>query len=133
EAQTNLLVPASDYIDLYVALRQAAINIGWNGAQETELEKASAAVEIAVPGAILGIFSDGFEGAFPGSWQVFDFGGIDGTGAGTQWGKSSFRKASGTFSAYCAGGGASPAPPGGPYVPFMDTWMVYGPFPLTAV
>jgi uncharacterized repeat protein (TIGR01451 family) len=133
EAQVNLLVPASDYYDLYAALRQAAVNLGWNGAAIAALEAACRAVEIDLPGATATIFSDGFEGAFPGAWAVYDQGGLSGTGIGTQWGRSSYRKASGSFSAYCAAGGTSPAPAGGPYPPLMDTWLVYGPFSLASV
>ncbi len=133
EAQVNLLLPASDYFDLYAALRQAARNKSWTGASRDTLEVASRAVEINLPGNAVTVFSDGFEGAFPGSWQVFDQGGASGTGIGTQWGKSTYRKASGTASAYCAAGGSSPSlgtPP--VYKPEMDTWMIYGPFPLSA-
>ena len=133
EAQVNLLVPASDYFDLYAALRQAAKNKSWTGASRDTLEAASRAVEINLPGNAVTVFSDGFEGAFPGSWQVFDQGGAAGTGLGTQWGKSTYRKASGTASAYCAAGGSSPSTGTPPvYKSYMDTWMVYGPFPLSS-
>lgn len=46
EAQTNFLTPASDYVDLYLALSQAAINLGLNQAQRDNLEAACLAVEI---------------------------------------------------------------------------------------
>lgn len=128
QAQANLLVPASDYIDLYVALRQAAINVGWDGTRQAALEAGSRAVEIAIPGATSQIFSDDFEGPFPGSWQIFDDSLPPKVGA--EWGRSSFRKAGGSFSAYCAAGGPAPAPPGGPYKSDMFTWMIVGPFSL---
>jgi len=140
EAETDLLVPASDYYDLYAALRQAAINIGWSGSAYAALEAASRAVEIDLPGVAVPVFTDGFEGTFPGAWQVSICDPVGtpnptcwSSGEGTQWGRSSFRKASGSFSAYCAAGGTSPAPPGGPYAPNMNTWMVYGPFTLASV
>jgi PKD repeat protein len=65
------------------------------------------------------IFSDDFEGTFPGSWQL--------TGnALTGWGKVT---CAGTV-AWCAAGGSSPQPPCSQYVGNMNTWMVYGPFSL---
>ncbi len=146
EVQVNLLVPASDYYDLYPALRQAAVNLGWSGAAIAALEAACRAVEIDLPGATATIFSDGFEGAFPGPWEVLDLstGGDGGSlycPVGTlavpapqaQWSRSSNRKASGNYSVYVASGGASPVPPGGPYKPCMDTWIIYGPFSLASV
>ena len=130
EAQVNLLVPASDYFDLDAALFQAAKNLDWSPAAFDALQRARAAVEIVSPVNPTTLFQDAFEGSFPGSWQVFDQGGLAGTGIGTTWGQSSWRKAGGTYSAYCAAGGTSPATPGTTYKPYMDTWMVYGPFSL---
>ncbi len=129
EANVNLLVPASDYFDLYAVLRQAARNLSWTPAAREALERACRAVQIDLPSNPTTVFSDGFEGSFPGSWLVIDQGGT-GSGIGTQWGRSTFRKASGTASAYCAAGGTSPSPAGGPYKSLQDTWMVYGPFSL---
>jgi Zn-dependent metalloprotease len=128
EAQTNLLGPASDYFDLDAVLGQAAINLAWTPAQRANLERASRAVEIALPASVVTIFSDGFEGSFPGLWAVYDSSGV-----GTQWGKSTAWAASGSASAWCAAGGTYPQPSGGPYVNNMDTWMVYGPFSLASV
>ena len=131
EAQVNLLGPASDYFDLYAALRQAAKNTGWAAASRDTLEAATRAVEINLPGNAVTVSSEGFDGSFPpAGWEVFDFGGLDGNGIGTQWGRSTQRTASGSGSAWCAAGGTSPAPAGGPYKPLMDTWMVYGPISL---
>jgi hypothetical protein len=70
------------------------------------------------------ILSDGFEGSFPGGWR------LNPTSPTTGWGKSSQRSAGGTASAWCAAGGSSPQPAGGPYAPSMNTWMIYGPFSL---
>ncbi len=130
EAQVNLLVPASDYYDLYVALTQAARNLGWTSTNREALERACRAVEIDLSGAASVVFEDGFEGTFPGSWLVVDQGGASGTGSGTRWGRSAHRDAGGGYSAYCAAGGSSPSPAGGPYKPLQDTWLVYGPFSL---
>jgi Zn-dependent metalloprotease len=131
EANVSLLVPASDYFDLYAVLRQAARNLGWTPAAREALERACRAVQIDLPSNPTTVLSDDFEGTFPGSWQVIDQGGASGTGLGTQWGRSTYRKAGGSASAWCAAGGTSPSPAGGPYKPLMDTWMVVGPFALS--
>ena len=131
EANVSLLVPASGYFDLYAVLRQAARNLGWTPAAREALERACRAVQIDLPSNPTTVLSDGFEGTFPGSWQIIDQGGASGTGLGTRWGRSTYRKAGGTASAWCAAGGTSPSPAGGPYKPLMDTWMVVGPFSLS--
>ncbi|MBK9065165.1 MAG: PKD domain-containing protein [Acidobacteria bacterium] len=74
------------------------------------------------------VFSDDFEGAFPGGWQLFYTGGSNGA---TVWGRSTYRKAGGSASAWCAGGGTSPRPAGGSYAPNMGAWLYYGPFDLS--
>jgi hypothetical protein len=132
ETNANLLLPASDYFDLYAALRQAGINLSLTPAAREAVEKACRAVEIDLPSNPTTVFSDGFEGTFPGSWQVIDQGGASGTGIGTKWGRSTYRKAGGTASAWCAAAGANASAPGGNYKPLMDTWMVYGPFTLAS-
>ncbi len=128
EANTALLAPASDYRDLYWALRQAAVNLAWTDAQRANLERACRAVAIAVPQTVSTLFSDGFEGSFPGPWAV----GLTSGAADTNWGRTTYLAASGSASAWCAAGGASPQAPGGDYVPKMGAWLVYGPFSLEA-
>jgi Zn-dependent metalloprotease len=125
DAQANLLVPGSDYNDLFLALRRAAVRVGWTIAARVELEEAARAVEIDVAAGEQLVFSDGFEGSFPGSWAVYDD-----TGVGTRWGRSTAYTSSGSYSAWCAGGGANKSPSGGTYKPNMQTWMIYGPFSL---
>lgn len=49
EANANLLQPASDWTDLFNALTQAAINLGWTSPQPDNLYRACRAVEIAPP------------------------------------------------------------------------------------
>ena len=115
----------ADYIDLYYALRQAAINLGWTPDARAAVERACRAVEIAVPTSVTTIVTDDFESGM-GKWTVTDL-----TGTGAQWGVSTYRKSGGSYSAWCAGGGSSPAPAGGPYKANMNTWMKYGPFSLT--
>jgi M6 family metalloprotease-like protein len=76
-------------------------------------------------GAIV-VFSDAFESGFPNAWQV-----SVGSGApSTKWGASTYRRAGGSYSAWCAGGGVAPQPPGQPYLANMATSMAYGPFSL---
>jgi len=70
------------------------------------------------------IFSDGFEGSFPGMWAVTDPG-----GTGYTWGVSTCSAWAGGRSAWVLGS-ASPAC-GTNYVDNMNSWMVYGPFDLS--
>lgn len=81
-----------------------------------------------VPLATATIFSDGFEGSFPGAWQLFYSQGTEDT---TLWGRSTYRKVGGTYSVWCAGGGSQPRPVGGSYLPNMSVWLEYGPFDLS--
>ncbi|MBI3853143.1 MAG: M4 family metallopeptidase [Verrucomicrobia bacterium] len=53
EVQVNLLTSGAGWTELYQALRQAAINLGWNYSDRLNLYHACAAVEIAGPGANL--------------------------------------------------------------------------------
>jgi hypothetical protein len=125
EAEANLLVTGSDYVDLYHVLRQAAKTLGWSPDSRAALERACRAVEIAVPAALTTVASDDFEGTMA-KWTVTG----GGTAPNTRWGLSTYRKSTGTKSAWCAGGGPSPSPAGGNYVNGQDTWMRYGPFSL---
>lgn len=70
------------------------------------------------------LLDDGFEGDFPGSWDVY--------WATTEawWWPTSQRVAAGSKSVWCARGGAAAGPTGGPYPPNMNTWMIFGPFSL---
>jgi|GEM_PF-1628498 len=49
------------------------------------------------------IFSDGFEGAFPGSWTVGNDGGI----TTAKWGNNSAKASAGSYSAFCADNGSN--------------------------
>jgi Zn-dependent metalloprotease len=49
EVNTNLLTSGADWTDLYNALVQAAINLGWDTQERNNLFRACAAVEIASP------------------------------------------------------------------------------------
>ena len=68
------------------------------------------------------VFSDNFDGAFPGNWSVSHNGGA----AAVDWGQSNYRAMSGS-SVWCAG---SNQPRGANYVGNMSTWLEYGPFSL---
>ncbi len=69
------------------------------------------------------VFSDGFEGAFPGTTWL--------PGGAPNWAKTGYRKHAGNSSVYATGAGTGGAPPPGPYPNNANSWMVYGPFSLT--
>lgn len=76
------------------------------------------------------ILEDGFEGAFPGPWDVDD---ADGPAGGEYfWGKRDCRSYSGASSAWAVGGGwdGEALPCGANYPDGSESWMVYGPFSL---
>jgi hypothetical protein len=65
------------------------------------------------------LFSDGFEGNFPGSWVPF----------GTPYfAPTTYKKFSGAKSAYCAQGGTGGVAAPGPYPNDFQGWITYGPF-----
>ncbi len=69
------------------------------------------------------LLTEDFESTFPGSrWQ------LDGN---PTWGKVTYRKRAGSYSAYAVGGGSAKVTPPGPYPPNKTTWMVSGPYDLT--
>jgi hypothetical protein len=78
-------------------------------------------------GSSSGLFSDSFEGGFPGNWHLLLSQNAD---TSVAWGRSTYRSASGVASLWCAGGGTNAQPPGGSYLPNEGTWAVYGPFSL---
>lgn len=77
------------------------------------------------------VLSDGFEGTFPGSqWQLWH----PSTGAAAvDWGKSTYRKASGAASIWCAGAGAQSPGAGGMAPANTASWVIAGPFDLSGV
>ena len=93
---------------------------------ETPLESTPGS---AVGGA-LGFGFEGYEGIFPsGAWQAFD---NDGTTNGEYyWDDDDYRPNYGSWSAWCANGGANGLDPASSnYANNMSSWMVYGPFSL---
>jgi len=76
------------------------------------------------------IFSDDFEGTFPGDWNVFD---IDGATNGEYfWAQKDCNPSAGSYSAWAVGGGAdgSALACGSDYPNYAQSWMIYGPFSL---
>lgn len=74
------------------------------------------------------IFSDDFEGAFPGKWSLYD------GGMGIDWAQTDYRSfegTAGTHSLYGSGGGANGVAPPGPYPNDTYSWVIYGPFDLS--
>jgi hypothetical protein len=68
------------------------------------------------------VLADGFEGAFPGPWQLWKSGPYD-------WGKRSCRAATGGNSAWAVGGGGLAC--GSNYPNNSVSWMYFGPFSLS--
>jgi len=81
--------------------------------------------------ATITLYYDGFEGSFPGDWLLIDNNGT--TSGEVTWGATSFTSSAGSRSAFCAGGGANGILPGNEYPVDMQSWMILGPFDLTAV
>jgi M6 family metalloprotease-like protein len=80
------------------------------------------------PGGWVTIIHEGFEGSFPGAWEVADEG-----GAGEYtWGKRNCRPFAGSFSGWAVGGGANgqSLACGSVYPNERESWLVYGPFSL---
>ena len=84
EAQTNILTSGSDYFDLYNALKQAAVNLGYSSVDRLELEKALNSTEMSsqpkacmtenAPVCPAGqsptiIFYDNLENTSSGNWE----------------------------------------------------------------
>lgn len=75
------------------------------------------------------LINDGFEGSFPGPWDVSD---EYANGEQYYFGKRSCRHQAGSWSAWAVGGGAqgSALPCSASYPNDAYSWMVYGPFSL---
>jgi len=74
------------------------------------------------------VFTEDFEGAFPsGSWALWKPQGS----ADVSWGQTSYRKAGGSFSAWCAKTGSASPGDGGDVPVDTETWMIVGPFDLS--
>jgi hypothetical protein len=84
--------------------------------------------ETLPPGDWTTLFSDDFEGTFPGAWTIFD-----NASSGYEWGLSDCQSVSSDHSAWGVGGGASGStlPCGSNYPDGVNTMMIAGPFDLT--
>jgi len=76
------------------------------------------------------IFQEGFESNLdPGIWSFYrPTGSPD-----VQWGRSTYRKAAGSYSAWCAQNGAASPGAGGDVPVNTETWIIAGPFDLSTV
>ena len=75
------------------------------------------------------VLSDGFEGAFPGSlWQQWH---PSSGAAAVDWGRTTYRKASGSASIWCAAAGPQSPGAGGMSPPNTASWAIAGPFDLS--
>jgi C1A family cysteine protease/predicted secreted protein len=75
------------------------------------------------------ILNEGFEGSFPGPWELVD----NQSGYGQYyWGKRNCRAFEGSYSGWAVGGGAdgSSLACGSDYPDHAESWMSYGPFSL---
>ena len=79
-------------------------------------------------GSWVTIMAEGF-GAWPNAgWSVYDGNGT--YGGEVFWGDDTYKPHSGSWSAWCARGGANGQVPPAYYPNNMDSWAVYGPFSL---
>jgi hypothetical protein len=81
------------------------------------------------PGGWTTILSEGFEGSYPGPWEVAD----NQSGYGDyHWGKRNCLAFQGSYSGWAVGGGVdgSSLACGSDYPNYADSWMIYGPFSL---
>jgi predicted GH43/DUF377 family glycosyl hydrolase len=83
-----------------------------------------------LPQGMFPFFSEGFEGAWPGPWAVYD--GDGGNSGEYKWAKRSCLPFQGQNSAWAVGGGADGQGLGcgSLYPNGADSWMIYGPFSL---
>jgi len=103
-----------------------------DGKKESSKPKDSGVIsDVNSPQAWQTIFSEGFEGAFPGgNWDI-----SYSSDAPYFWKDVSHQARTGSWSGWCAGGTISPNPVLNPatdnYVNNMNSWMIYGPFDLS--
>lgn len=84
----------------------------------------------AQPKSLATLLSEGFEGAFPTSpWAVWH---PTSGAAAVDWGRTTYRKASGSYSIWCAGAGAQSPSSGGDVPVNTASWAIAGPFNLAS-
>ncbi len=75
------------------------------------------------------LINETFESAWPSAgWQV----GINSGKADAKWGRSTYRKAGGGYSIWCAKSGSAAPPDGGTVPKNMTTWAIVGPINLSS-
>jgi hypothetical protein len=126
DADTGVTV--SPAVDAYAAEHDKWIYAGAPSCSVYWDSSATQSFDIAwhVTGEWITIFSDDFEGAFPGEWDVFDH---DGDSNGEYfWWKRDCRPHTGGYSAWAVGAGAdgSGLPCGSDYPDHADSAMIYG-------
>jgi hypothetical protein len=72
------------------------------------------------------IMADGFEGMFPGVWELW----VPSGATDAYWGKDNYRAHSGSYSAFCAKSGTAGVNPPSDYPNDMEAWLIHGPFSL---
>ena len=70
------------------------------------------------------IITENFEGDFPASWNIMS------GDTEAYWGKEDHERHGGSYSAFCAKGGAAGVDAPDNYPNNMSTWMIHGPFTL---
>lgn len=86
--------------------------------------------QVITPGALATtLLSEGFESTWPaGPWSVWYF---TGNQSNATWGRTSYRKSTGSYSIWCAAGGSGAVAPGGSVPVNTSGGAVIGPFDLT--
>ena len=92
-------------------------------------QRTATATVTATPAGWVTVLYEGFEGDFPGAWQVYDANLSNGEHT---WAKRSCRAEAGSFSGWAVGGGRDGAnvPCGSEYPNSASSVMAYGPFSL---
>ena len=103
---------------------------GASSAERSGLAPVLGRLQTIAPGMLTTtLLNDGFEGTFPSApWSVVAFSGNQSTAT---WGRTSYRKSSGSYSIWCAAGGAGAVTPGGSVPVNAAVGVLAGPFDLT--
>ena len=104
-----------------------AVAVAASGRGADEVDLRTSAVQSGGTNTV--IFSDNFEGSFPGQWHLM-WSVTAGTDTTLSWGRCTNRAAGGAASLWCAGGGSHAHACGTTYAPNEGTWAIYGPFSL---
>ena len=122
QSGTSLTVTVADHTSYF--WRVAAKN---SCAQTPAPASGVWAFSVGEPNGGITIFSDDFEGTFPGQWTVS---GVQGYSGAAMWGKESCNVAGGQGAVWCAAGGTA-QPPCTQYIQNQGTFLIYGPMDLS--